>query len=136
LTTVLFICIQNSCRSQMAEAIFNHLAPEGIRAISAGSEPATKVDPLALAALKEIGIETNTLNPKLLTREIAQRADKIITMGCPEACPAVGKPMEDWGIEDPSGRGIEEYRKTREIITQKVKPLLETLAARLNTWQP
>ena len=136
MTTVLFICIQNSCRSQMAEAIFNHLAPEGIRAISAGSEPATKVDPLALAALKEIGIETNTLNPKLLTREIAQRADKIITMGCPEACPAVGKPMEDWGIEDPSGRGIEEYRKTREIITQKVKPLLETLAARLNTWQP
>ena len=136
MTTVLFICIQNSCRSQMAEAIFNHLAPEGIRAISAGSEPATKVDPLALAALKEIGIETNTLNPKLLTREIAQRADKIVTMGCPEACPAVGKPMEDWGIEDPSGRGIEEYRKTREIITQKVKPLLETLAARLNTWQP
>jgi arsenate reductase len=128
LTTVLFICIQNSCRSQMAEAIFNHLAPEGIRAISAGSEPATKVDPLALAALKEIGIETNTLNPKLLNREIAQRADKIVTMGCPEACPAVGKPMEDWGIEDPSGRGIEEYRKTREIITRKVEELLEVLA--------
>jgi protein-tyrosine-phosphatase len=111
----------------MAEAIFNHLAPEGIRAISAGSEPATKVDPLALAALKEIGIETNALNPKLLTREIAQRADKIVTMGCPEACPAVGKPMEDWGIADPSGRGIEEYRKTREIITRKVEELLEVL---------
>jgi len=111
----------------MAEAIFNRLAPEGIRAISAGSEPATKVDPLALAALKEIGIETDTLNPKLLTREIAQRADKIVTMGCPEACPAVGKPMEDWGIEDPSCRGIEEYRKTREIITRKVEELLEVL---------
>jgi len=111
----------------MAEAIFNHLAPEGTRAISAGSEPATKVDPLASAALKEIGIETNTLSPKLLTREIAQRADKIVTMGCPETCPAVGKPMEDWGIEDPSGRGIEEYRKTREIITRKVEQLLEVL---------
>jgi arsenate reductase len=127
MTTVLFICIQNSCRSQMAEAIFNRLAPEGIRAISAGSKPAAKVDPLAVAALKEIGIETNTLSPKLLTREIAQRADKIVTMGCPEACPAVGKPMEDWGIEDPSGRGIQEYRKTREIITRKVEQLLKVL---------
>jgi arsenate reductase len=113
----------------MAQAIFNHLAPEGIRAISAGSKPATKVDPLALAALKEIGIETKALNPKLLTREIAQRVDKIVTMGCPEACPAVGKPMEDWGIEDPSGGGIEDYRKTRDVITQKAKRLLETLAA-------
>jgi arsenate reductase len=113
----------------MAEVIFNHLAPEGIRAISAGSEPATKVDPLASAALKEIGIETDTLNPKLLTREIAQRADKIVTIGCPEACPAVGKPMEDWGIEDPSGGDIEGYRKVRAVITQKVKRLLETLAA-------
>ena len=111
----------------MAEAIFNQFAPEGIRAISAGSEPATKVDPLALAALKEIGIETKALSPKLLTREIAQRADKIVTMGCPEACPAVGKPMEDWGIGDPSGRGIEEYRKTRETITRKVEQLLEVL---------
>ena len=111
----------------MAEAIFNHLAPEGIRAISAGSKPAMKVDPLARAALKEIGIEINTLNPKLLTREIAQRADKIVTMGCPEACPAVGKPMEDWGIEDPSGRGIEEYRKTRETVTRKVEQVLEVL---------
>ena len=113
----------------MAEAIFNHLAPEGIGAISAGSEPAAKVDPLALAALKEIGIETNALSPKLLTRETAQRVDKIVTMGCPEACPAVGKPMEDWGIEDPSGRGIEKYRKTREIITRKVEQLLEVLTS-------
>ena len=129
MTTVLFICIQNSCRSQMAEAIFNHLAPEGIRATSAGSKPAARVDPLALAALKEIGIETNALNPKLLTREIAQRADKIVTMGCPEACPAVGKPMEDWGIEDPSGGGIEEYRKTREIISRKVEEQIRELTA-------
>ena len=111
----------------MAEAIFNHLAPEGIRAISAGSEPATKVDPPALAALNEIRIQTNTLNPKLLTREIAQRADKIVTMGCPEACPAVGKPMEDWGIEDPSGGAIKEYRKTREIIRRKVEEQIRKL---------
>ena len=127
MTTVLFICTQNSCRSQMAEAIFNHLAPKGIRAISAGSKPATKVDPLALAALKETEIETNTLSPKLLTREIAQRADKIVTMGCPEACPTVGKPMEDWGIEDPSGGAIEEYRKTREIIRRKVEEQIRKL---------
>lgn len=113
----------------MAEAIFNHLAPEGIKAISAGSKPAGKVDQLALTALEEIGIETDALYPKLLTREIAHRADKIVTMGCPEACPAVGKPMEDWGIEDPSGRNIEEYRKTREIITRKVETLLGVLAS-------
>ena len=127
MTTVLFICIENSCRSQMAEAIFNHLAPKEMKAISAGSEPATKVKPLALAVLKEVQIDTSTLRPKLLTREMAQKADKIVTMGCPETCPVVGKPMEDWGIEDPSGGGIEEYRKTREIIRRKVEELLEVL---------
>jgi arsenate reductase len=109
----------------MAEAIFNHLAPTGMRAISAGSRPAKEVKPLTLTALKEIGIDVDTLRPKLLTREMAERADRIITMGCPEACPAVGKPMEDWGIQDPSSGGIEEYRKTREIITRKVEHLLE-----------
>ena len=102
MTTVLFICIENSCRSQMAEAIFNHLAPRGMRAISAGSRPAKEVKALALIALKEVGIDVDALRPKLLTREIAQAADKIVTVGCPEACPAVGKPIEDWGIEDPS----------------------------------
>jgi arsenate reductase len=113
----------------MAEAIFNHLASGGMRAISAGSRPANEVKPLALIALKEIGIDTNVLKPKLLTREMAELADKIITMGCPEACPAVGKPMEDWGIEDPSGGGIEEYRKTRETIRRKVEGLLEVLTS-------
>jgi len=129
LTTVLFICIENSCRSQMAEAIFNHLAPRGIRAISAGSRPAKEAKPLALTALEEIGIDTDALRPKLLTREMAERADRIITMGCPEACPAVGKPMEDWGTEDPAGAGIDEYRKTREIIRRKVEGLLEVLTS-------
>jgi len=111
----------------MAEAIFNHLAPTGMRAISAGSRPAKDVKPLALTALREVGIDAGALRPKLLTREMAERADRIITMGCPEACPAVGKPMEDWGIEDPSSGRIEEYRKTREIITRKVQRLLEVL---------
>lgn len=129
MTTVLFICIENSCRSQMAEAIFNHVAPGGMRAISAGSRPAKEVKPLALAALKEIGIDADALRPKLLTREMAEGADRIITMGCPEACPAVGKPMEDWGIEDPSDGGIEDYRKTREIIRRKVEGLLEVLTS-------
>ena len=129
MTTVLFICIENSCRSQIAEAIFNHLAPKEMKAISAGSEPATEVKPLGLAVLKEVGIDTSALRPKLLTREMAQKADKIVTMGCPEACPAVGKPMEDWGIGDPSGGDIEDYRKVREVITQKVKRLLQVLAA-------
>jgi protein-tyrosine-phosphatase len=112
----------------MAEAIFNHLAPRSMRATSAGSRPAKDMKPLALTALKEIGIDADALRPKLLTREMAERADRIITMGCPEACPAVGKPMEDWGIEDPSGGGVEEYRKTRDIITRKVEELLEALS--------
>jgi len=119
LTTVLFICIQNSCRSQMAEAIFSRLAPQAMRATSAGSRPAREIDPL--------GIKTDSLSPKLLTREIAQRVDRIVTMGCPEACPAVGKPTEDWRIEDPSGGDIEDYRKARDVITQRVKSLLQTL---------
>jgi arsenate reductase len=113
----------------MAEAIFNHLAPEGMRAISAGSRPARQVDPLAFAVLREIGIETNSLSPKLLTREIAQTVDKIVTMGCPEACPAVGKPMEDWGIQDPLGGSIEDYRQIRDLIRQKVETLLDALAS-------
>ena len=130
MAVILFICIQNSCRSQIAEAIFNHLAPEGMRAISAGSNPAGQVDPVALAVLKEIGIKTDSLSPKLLTREIAQGADTIVTMGCPEACPAVGKPMEDWGIEDPSGEEIDVYRQVRDTILQKVKTLLKALESR------
>ena len=127
MAVILFICIQNSCRSQIAEAIFNHLAPEGMRAISAGSNPAGQVDPVALAVLKEIEIKIESLSPKLLTREIAQGADTIVTMGCPEACPAVGKPMEDWGIEDPSGEDTDDYRQVRDTILQKVKTLLKAL---------
>jgi arsenate reductase len=111
----------------MADAIFNHLAPKGMSAISAGSKPAGQVDPVALAVLKEIGIKTDSLSPKLLTREIAQRADTIVTMGCPEACPAVGKPMDDWGIEDPSGKDIDDYRQVRDTIVRKVKNLLKAL---------
>jgi arsenate reductase len=86
--------------------------------------PGKGVDPLALVALKEMGIDTNALSPKLLTREIAKRADRIVTMGCPEACPAVGKTMEDWRIEDTSGKDIEDHRKVREIIGGKVERLL------------
>lgn len=130
MAVILFICIQNSCRSQIAEAIFNHLAPEGMRAISAGSNPAGQVDPVALAVLKEIGIKTESLRPKLLTREIVQGADTIVTMGCPEACPAVGKPMEDWGIEDPSGEDVDDYRVVRDTILQKVKTLLKALGSK------
>jgi len=88
-----------------------------------------EVDPLALVALKEIGIDTNALSPKLLTREIAKRADRIVTMGCPEACPAVGKPMEDWRIEDTSGKDIKDHRKVREIIGGKVERILRALGS-------
>ena len=102
-------------------------------AVSAGSRPAVEVEPFALKVLREMEIKTDSLRPKLLTREMAQGADRIVTMGCPEACQAVGKPLEDWRIEDPSGGTIEDYRKTGEIIKRKVELLIQDLASK---WQP
>jgi len=128
-TTVLFICIENSCRSQMAEAIFNHLAPKAMRAVSAGSRPGTEVKPLAIRVLKEIGVQTDSLTPKLLTTEMIQGADMIITMGCPEACPAVAKPIEDWGIDDPTGGNIEDYRRVRDLVRRNVERLVKDLSS-------
>jgi len=95
----------------MAEAIFNHLAPEGTTAISAGSRPASEFRPLAPDVLRDMGIETDGLRPKLLTRKMVRDADRIVTMGCPEACPAVGKPprgLGDRGSIRGKHRGLQE----------------------------
>ena len=131
---VLFVCVENSCRSQMAEAIFNNLVDAkgiGARAFSAGVKPATEVNPFAVQVLKEIGIDASHQKPKLLTQEMIEKADKIITMSClaKDVCPAIFlSKTEDWEIDDPSGKPIEKFRETRDIIKSKVELMLSQLS--------
>lgn len=122
--TVAFICVHNSCRSQMAEAWMRHLGSDVFEAYSAGTEEYPEVKPLALQVLKEAGVSTEGLRPKLLD-EIPEEVDYLITMGCNVACPYIPTNYrEDWGLEDPSGGPIEGYRKTSEIIREKVLELI------------
>ncbi|MGQ9525217.1 MAG: arsenate reductase ArsC [Armatimonadota bacterium] len=128
---VLFVCVHNSGRSQMAEAIFNHKARGTAQAVSAGTQPAEEVNPAAVEALQEIGVATDGLRPKLLTREMVQNADRIITMGCgvAESCPAfLYGSVEDWGLEDPAGQPLAKVREIRDEIVRRVDRLLEELA--------
>ena len=128
---VLFICVGNTCRSQMAEALFNHYAPKVWKAISAGTEPGREVHPLALKALKEAGIDHSQGKPKPLTSDMIARASRVIAV-CTEAeaCPVVppGKKMEHWGIDDPVQHpDLATYGQTRDIIKEKVLQLIQEL---------
>jgi len=124
---VAFICVHNSCRSQMAEGFAKHLADDVIEAYSAGSERYPQVKPLAVEVMKEAGIDVSGQYPKLIS-EIPQDLDYVITMGCGVQCPIIkGAHKEDWGLDDPSGKGIEEFRKTRDLIEIKVKELAERI---------
>lgn len=131
---VLFICVGNSCRSQMAEAVFNHHAPRGWKAISAGTKPASRVHPLALRVLAELGIDHSDGRPKLLTDGMAEQADRVVAV-CSEseACPVVppGKKMAHWGIPDPyspvEDRFLPQYREARDLIKTKVLQLIGEL---------
>ena len=128
MATVLFICVHNAGRSQMAEAIFNSLSRGRHHAISAGSQPSSEVNPLVVKALKEIGIDISSNKPKKLTREIVQQADIAVTMGCgPDQCPVVPNELREWQIEDPHGKPIEEIRKVRDDIIIRVKSLLNEI---------
>lgn len=130
--TVLFICVHNSGRSQMAEAIFNHLAQGKVRAISAGTRPAAHTDRNVAGAMKEIGIDIRSQRPKALTTEMIEAADRVITMGCgaAEMCPASFVPTEDWQLDDPEGRSPEEVRVIRDTIRNHVEKLVgEVLGA-------
>jgi len=125
---VLFICVENACRSQMAEAFFNKLASGKAIAISAGTKPSNMVNSKAIEVMKAIGIDMDKQKPKLLTQEMIQKADKLITMGCePDFCPAQSSQTEDWGIEDPSGKSIEKFREVRDKIRRKVERLIEEM---------
>ena len=124
--TILFLCVGNSCRSQMAEGFAR--ASGKVIAISAGTEPGDKVAPKAIEVMKEKGIDISGQHPKLLTAEMVEKADICISMGCgvEESCPApLLEKFVDWGLEDPWGQGVEKYRETRDEIEIRVKKLLE-----------
>jgi len=122
---VLFVCVENACRSQMAEGFLNALAGKKASAKSAGNMPAKTVNPLAVQVMKEAGVDISNHKPKMITAEMIQEADKVILMGCGRnSCPIVPKEVEDWRIEDPSGKGVEKFREVRDIIRKKVEKLI------------
>ena len=123
---VLFVCVGNAGRSQMAEAFFNHLAEGKARATSAGTNPASEVSPTVIQAMKEVDIDISSNRPKKLTMEMLNQADKVITMGCgmEKACPATFTETEDWELEDPKGQSMEKIREIRDEIKERVISLL------------
>jgi arsenate reductase len=128
--TVLFVCVHNAGRSQMAEAFVNRLAAESgspIRAMSAGTEAGQRINPVAMEAMNELGISLANHQPKQLTQEMADMATRIITMGCgvnANSCPARIHLSEDWGLDDPAGQSIEKVREIRDQIRLRVQRLL------------
>lgn len=122
--TVAFVCVHNSCRSQMAEGWAKHLGAEVMDAYSAGTENYPEVKPLAVAVMEEEGVDMTDHRPKLLT-DIPEELDILITMGCNVVCPFVpSQHQEDWGLTDPSGGPIEDFRVTRDLIRDKVVDLI------------
>ena len=123
---VLFVCVHNAGRSQMAEAFLRQLADGKAEARSAGTEPGERVNPVAVQAMAERGTSLDAHRPKLLTQELADWADRIITMGCgiDESCPTVRTEVEDWGLPDPSGQPLAVVRDIRDQIEERVSQLL------------
>ena len=125
---VLFLCVHNAGRSQIALGWFNHLAGDRAIAWSGGSEPGIEVNPSAVAAMREVGIDIRQEYPKPWTEEIVQAADVVITMGCGDACPIFpGKRYEDWTLDDPSGLDVDVVRPIRDEIGRRVRALLDSL---------
>jgi protein-tyrosine-phosphatase len=130
--TVLFLCIHNAGRSQMALGWFNHLAGDRAIAWSGGSEPVAEINPSAVKAMAEVGIDITAEYSKPWTDEIVQAADVVVTMGCGDACPIFpGKRYEDWALDDPAGQGVEAVRPIRDEIGERVRVLLGELAVDL-----
>ena len=126
--TVLFVCVHNAGRSQMAAAFLTHLSNGAIDVRSAGSEPANKVNPSAVAAMAEVGIDIGAEQPKILTTEAVKASDVVITMGCGDTCPFYpGKRYEDWVLEDPAGKGVDAVRPIRDEIRRRVETLIGEL---------
>jgi protein-tyrosine-phosphatase len=127
--TVLFVCVHNAGRSQMAAGYLQHLAGDRIQVLSAGSEPADQINPIALEAMREEGIDIAGERPRVLTTEAVQQSDVVVTMGCGDACPFFpGTRYEDWTLDDPAGQPIEVVRPIRDEIKRRVEALVAELA--------
>lgn len=126
--TVLFLCVHNAGRSQMASGWMQHLAGDRVQVLSGGSEPASEINPAAVAAMREVGIDITDQSPTRWTDETLGAADVVVTMGCGDACPVLpGKRYLDWELEDPAGKGVEQVRPVRDEIEQRVRGLLAEL---------
>jgi arsenate reductase (thioredoxin) len=120
---VLFVCIHNAGRSQIAQALFERYAPDDVRAESAGSDPARRVWPEVVEVMREVGIDLSCNKPKRLSVEMQLHADWAVTMGCGDICPYVPPTVDDWDIPDPAGRPIDEVREIRDMIDERVREL-------------
>jgi len=126
---VLFVCVHNAGRSQMAAALLHKRADGRIQVRSAGSDPAERINPAAVEAMEEIGVDLSEEFPKPLTDELVRAADVVITMGCGDACPVYpGKRYEDWQVDDPAGKSLAEVRRIRDEIDRRVKSLVAELS--------
>ncbi len=126
--TVLFVCVHNAGRSQMAAGYLQSFAGERIEVLSAGSQPADRINPVAVQAMAEEGIDITASTPKVLTSEAVQASDVVVTMGCGDECPYFpGKRYEDWVLDDPAGQGIEAVRPIRDEIRSRVEKLIAEL---------
>ncbi|WP_159803535.1 arsenate reductase ArsC [Arthrobacter zhaoguopingii] len=127
--SVLFVCVHNAGRSQMAAAFLSSLSQGAIEVRSAGSQPAEKINPAAVEAMAEVGIDMSAEVPKILTTEAVKDSDVVITMGCGDECPFFpGKRYEDWVLEDPAGKGVESVRPIRDEIRGRIEELIASLA--------
>ena len=123
--SVLFVCVHNAGRSQMAAAFLTHLSQGSIEVRSAGSQPANELNPAAVQAMAEVGIDIAAEKPKILTDQAVRESDVVITMGCGDTCPFYpGKRYEDWVLDDPAGQGVEAVRPIRDTIRQRVETLI------------
>jgi protein-tyrosine-phosphatase len=130
LASVLFVCVHNAGRSQMAAGFLSHLAGDRIEVRSAGSVPADQVNPAAVEAMREVGVDIAGRRPRVLTTEAVQASDYVITMGCGDACPVFpGKKYLDWALEDPAGKGVEAVRPIRDEIRERVEALVAEIDA-------
>jgi arsenate reductase (thioredoxin) len=126
--TVVFVCVHNAGRSQMAAGFLTHLAGDRVNVLSAGSEPAEQINPTAVKAMGEVGIDIAGEVPKILTTEMVKESDVVITMGCGDTCPILpGKRYEDWQLADPAGKDIDAVRPIRDDIRHRIQDLLDEL---------
>ena len=127
---ILFVCVENAARSQMAEGFFNKSPPEGYRAVSAGTKPVSQINPVVFDVMKEVGIDISNQKSKEITEDMMRNSFKTVNMGCmdKESCPTIFLPnVLDWNLEDPKGKSFERIREIRDEIDQRVKELVASI---------